>query len=163
MDNKTAGEYSNYTFSFKTSVGYTVGDKLEITFPHAFDPFVGNAGQWLLQETGTYYLDCSSTALGLVWCSVDKWKVTVSGGAAVEAANLIDITIKGVSNPTAGTTTQFLRLAVLNSTDVYQVYTANFAANGGVVTTAPATKNIDIHSVTATNNYLFGGSVDYTF
>lgn len=162
-DNKTAGEYSNYTFNFKTSVGYSAGDKIEITFPHAFDPFVGHAGEWLKQEAGTYYLKCESTSLGLIWCSVDKWKVTVWGGQAVEAANTIDVTIKYVSNPGAGTTTQSIRLATLNSSDVYQVYTSDFAGNGGVVITAPAPKNIEIHSVMASNNYLFSNSIDYTF
>ena len=41
--NDNAGEYSDYTFTFKTDTGYSVGEMIEITFPHNFDPFVGHA------------------------------------------------------------------------------------------------------------------------
>lgn len=56
MTNNNAGEYSDYTFSFKTDTGYTVGETIEISFPHEFDPFVGGASQWFSNEPGTYYL-----------------------------------------------------------------------------------------------------------
>lgn len=162
MSNNNAGEKSDYTFNFKSSVGYSIGDTIEITFPHAFDPFVGHASTWLLQEPNTYYLKCESTALSLIWCTVDKWKVTVSGSAAVEAANEIDITLKYVSNPAEGTTSQKLRVAVINSTGVYQAYNIDFIS-AGVTIVAPAAVNIPIASVMASSHKLFAGSNDYTF
>jgi len=38
------GASSDYTFSFKVTGGYTVGDKIMIKFPREFDLFVGDAG-----------------------------------------------------------------------------------------------------------------------
>jgi len=56
-------------------------------------------------ESGTYYIDCSSTALSLVRCTVARGVVSVMGSAAVDANGTVDITIHMVKNPTAGTTT----------------------------------------------------------
>lgn len=56
-------------------------------------------------ESGTYYLDCSSTALSLVRCTVARGVVMVHGTAAVDANGTVDITLKNVKNPAAGTTT----------------------------------------------------------
>jgi len=100
MSNNNAGEVADYTFTFKSSTGYAVTESIEIYFPNAFDPFVGMASKWFMNEPSTYYINCSSTALSLVWCTVDKWKVTIMGSSAVEAANDIDITLKYVMNPT---------------------------------------------------------------
>lgn len=162
MSNNNAGEMSDYTFNFKSSVGYSIGDTIEITFPHAYDPFVGHASTWLLQEPNTYYIKCSSTALSLIWCTVDKWKVTVTGSAAVEAANAIDITLMYVSNPVEGLTTQKLRVAVINSSAVYQAYNIDFNS-AGVTIAAPPVNNIPIHSVTTSSHNLFAGSNTYVF
>jgi len=162
MSNNNAGEMSDYTFNFKSSVGYTIGDTIEITFPHTFDPFVGHASTWLMQESSTYYMKCTSTALSLIWCTVDKWKVTVMGAAAVEAANEIDITLKYVSNPNEQITTQKLRVAVINSTGVYQAYNVDFNSAGVTIAAPPAT-NIPIASVMTSSHKLFANSNTYTF
>ena len=119
MSNNNAGEYADYTFKFKASTGYNVGDSISIYFPDAFDPFVGHASVWFENEPSTYYLKCESTSMSLSWCTVDKWKVTVMGSAAVAAENEIDITIKYVSNPPEGTTTEKLMVAVIDGTGAY--------------------------------------------
>jgi len=95
-----AGESSDYLFSFKSSSGYTVGDMIEIMFPREYDLFVGHASEWFTEESNVYYMDCSSTALGSSWCTVDKRCVTVSGSVAVESTSAIDITLHMVRNPT---------------------------------------------------------------
>jgi hypothetical protein len=101
MSIKNAGEYSDYTFKFKSSRGYVLKDCFYIDFPAEFDAFVGSAGIWYqVQEPDTYYLNCSSTSLGNVECTVDKHRVTVTGTTAVDSANEIDITIQDVMNPT---------------------------------------------------------------
>lgn len=162
MSNNNAGEYSDYTFTFKTDTGYAVGEMIKITFPHAFDPFVGHASQWLAQESGTYYLNCSSTSLSLTWCTVDKWTVTISGSAAVEAANSIDITLSMVMNPAEGTTAQKLRVAVCDANGAYKSYNSDFNSAGVTIAAVPA-DNIAIQSVMASNHNLFSSSVTYTF
>lgn len=162
MSTSNAGEASDYTLSFTSSTGYDLGDKIEIYFPDAFDPFVGHASVWFLQEAGVYYLNCSSSTLSLVWCMVDKWKVTVSGSAAVEDNGTVDVTIHHVWNPTEGTTTDKLQVAVVNSEGVYQSHNVDFN-NGGIVTTAAPDSNISIKSVTTSNHNLFSGSNTYEF
>lgn len=162
MSNNNAGEMSDYTFTFKSSSGYTIGDTIAITFPHAFDPFVGHASRWLAQESTTYYLECTSTALSASWCTVDKWTVTIEGSAAVDSGNDIDITIKHVSNPPTQTTTQKFRVAVINSDGVYQAFDKEFATSGVTTVAAPAL-NIPIKSVSATNHNLYASSVSYEF
>lgn len=104
MSNKNAGEYADYTFTFKSTTGYTATDKIVIYFPVEFDPFVGHASQWLDNESGTYFMKCSSSAMGLSWCTVNKWKVTIVGTTPVDAGVDIDITLHYVSNPAAGST-----------------------------------------------------------
>jgi hypothetical protein len=99
VDTLTVGESAAYTFSFVSSDGYTVGDMFKITFPREYDLFVGDAGEWFSEEANVYYMDCSSTALGACWCTVDKRVVTVSGSVDVAATGTIDITIAGVHNP----------------------------------------------------------------
>lgn len=162
MSNNNAGEFADYTFKFKASTGYTVGDKIVIYFPNAFDPFVGMAGTWLDNESSTYYLECSSTALGLSWCSVDKWKVTIMGSSAVAAENEIDITLNHVANPAEGTTSEKLMVAVVNASGVYQAQDTAFGTNG-VTTVKPPAKNITFKSVMSSNHYLFSTGSTYTF
>jgi len=162
MSNNNAGEASDYTFTFKSDTGYAIGETIEITFPTAFDPFVGHSSVWLAQEPGVYYMNCHSTALSLTWCTVDKWKVTISGSAAVEAANEIDITLEMVMNPMEQTTTQKLKLAIVDATGAFKSINIDFA-NSGVIIAAPPADNIAIASVMASNHELFANSVSYTF
>jgi hypothetical protein len=98
-----AGESSDYLFSFKSSVGYTVGDSIKITFPREYDLFVGYASEWFTEEANVYYMMCSSTALGATWCTVSKREVTITGSVAVESTSAIDITLKYVHNPSTAT------------------------------------------------------------
>lgn len=161
MSNNNAGECADYTFTFKSSTGFATTDSIEIYFPNAFDPFVGMASAWFENEPNSYYLECSSTALSLVWCKVDKWKVTITGSAAVEAANNIDITLKYVANPAKGTTGQKLIVSIINTSGVYQSTLTDFAA-GGVTTVDPPAKDI-LFNVMSSNSDLFGSNADYTF
>ena len=98
---KNAGESSDYAFSWKSSVGYTVGDSILITFPRLYDLFVGNASEWFTEEPNVYYMPCSSNALGASWCTVSKRVVTITGSKPVEATSEIDVTIHDVHNPAA--------------------------------------------------------------
>jgi hypothetical protein len=93
---------------------------------------------------------------------VDKWKVTVSGSAAVEDNGTVDVTIHMVWNPTEGTTTEKLQVAVVNSDGVYQSHNADFN-NGGIVTTSPPDSNISVKSVSTSSHNLFAGSSTYEF
>lgn len=168
MDVNNAGEYSNFTFTFKTNTGYTaatataVAETIEITFPHVFDPFVGMASTWFENESTSYYLDCTSTSMVLAWCTVDRWKVTISGTNSVDAASNIDITIKHVALPAAQVTTEKLQLAVRNSAGVVKAITHDFAAAGVTIAAVPA-NNIQIASVMASSHKLYATSVKYNF
>lgn len=104
--NVNAGEYADYEFKFKLDSALTKDDHFEVYFPPAiFDPFVGNSGAWFMNEPSTYYLHCSSSSLSSIWCTVDKWKVTVMHNTAsqIDADTEISFTIKYVSNPAAAT------------------------------------------------------------
>jgi len=56
-------------------------------------------------ESGTYYIGCTSAALSLSRCTVARGVVMVHGSATVDANGTVDITIHHVMNPAAGTTT----------------------------------------------------------
>lgn len=161
MSNNNAGEYADYGFTFKSNAAFAASDKIEIYFPNSFDPFVGNASEWFDNESGTYYLKCTSTALGLSWCKVDKWKVTVMGSSPVDASTEIDITIVHVSNPIAGASVQKLIVSLINSDGVCTATATDFA-NGGITTVDAPANNIDIASVTSSSHDLFATS-NYTF
>lgn len=153
---------SDVTIQFKVTTGVLATDHLKIQFPREFDPFVGDASIMLSEESSTYYLECSSTSLGLCWCTVDKHTVTVMPSTAVEASGLVDITIKNVSNPIAGTTSNKLRVAVVGSDNAYKAYTADLTS-AGLTTVALPVNNIPIQSVEANNRHLFSTGVEYTF
>lgn len=162
MNVNNAGEYSDLTFTFKNSNGYAVGETIDIIFPSVFDPFVGSASQWFGQESGSYYLNCESASIGLAWCTVDKWKVTIAGSVAVEAASNIDITIKYVALPATGVTTEKVMLAVRDATGLVTAVAEEFVSTGIDVKTVPA-NNINIASVMASSHKLFGLNATYTF
>lgn len=159
---KNAGEMADYEFKFKSSIGYTVGQTFTVDFPEDFDPFVGNAAKWFANENN-YYLECSSSAMTYVWCTVDKRRVTVSGSAAVDKLIEIDFTIKTVCNPpkVSGTTTKLI-LAQLDSAGVYQAIDEDFA-DGGVTTTAVPGAGVTLKSVKSSDHKLFTTNSDYTF
>lgn len=122
MSNNNAGEYASYEFKFKSSIVTAATDKIEIYFPNTFDPFVGHASKWFTagSDAGKYYLTCpESTALGIVWCTVDKWKVTVEISKEVAKNTLIDLKIDYVKNPVKGTTAQKMFVSVVNSSGLH--------------------------------------------
>lgn len=163
MTNNNAGEYADYTFSFKTDTGYAVGETIEISFPHEFDLFVGEASQWFTNEPDTYYLNCESTAMSLSWCTVSKWKVQVMGSAAVEATTAIDITINYVKNPAvASPTASKMMLAVYDANMALKSYDQDFVSAGVTIAAVPV-KNIVQTMVHASNHNLFGVNAEYTF
>lgn len=162
MTSTTEATMNDVTIQFKVTTGVLATDHLKIQFPREFDPFVGDASVMLSEEPSTYYLDCSSTSLGLCWCTVDKHTVTVMPSTAVEASGLVDITIKNVSNPSNGTTTNKLRVAVVGNDGAYKAYTADLIS-AGLTTTVLPVSNIPIQSVEANNHYLFSTGVEYTF
>lgn len=164
MSNKNAGEYADYTFSFKASVGYSVGDMIEITFPREYDPFVGYASAWFSSGTyaGKYYLNCESTAMGLSWCEVDKRCVTVTGTSQVEATSAIDIKLKMVANAASGNQATQFKVAIKGSDGAYKVNDTTFGGAVQATVAAPAS-NILFKSVMASSHMLFAHGIDYTF
>ncbi len=58
-------------------------------------------------EPNTYYIECSSSALGTVWFMVDHWKLWIMESSDVFANTDISITVMHVSNPAAGPTSNF--------------------------------------------------------
>jgi hypothetical protein len=152
------GASSDYTFSFKVTGGYTVGDSIMIKFPREFDLFVGDAGQWFTEEPDVYYMNCSSTAMGASWCKVSKRVVTVTGSVAVEETNAIDITLNGVCNP--ATSSRKFIVSLVGSDGAYKAHDIAFSND---ITFGTAPTNIEFKSVSVSNHYLFGHSADYTF
>ena len=156
-----AGESSDYAFSWTSSVGYTVGDSIEITFPREFDLFVGDANEWFTEEVNTYYINCSSTAMGASWCKVDKRCVTLTGSVNVDATQTIDVTIHNVHNPAAASSRAFI-VSQVAADGSYQAHDTSFNTSVITLTSAPA-ENIHFKSVSVSDHNLFGHSADYVF
>ncbi len=104
FDPKTAGEWSTFTFTFKSSQAHTATDKFVIVFPDEFDAYIGMSMNQFDNEPNTYYIECSSSALGTVWFMVDHWKLWIMESSDVFANTDISITVMHVSNPAAGPT-----------------------------------------------------------
>ena len=41
FDPQNAGEYASWQFSFRLSAGFASTDKIRISFPHIFEPYIG--------------------------------------------------------------------------------------------------------------------------
>jgi hypothetical protein len=93
FDPKTAGEWSTFTFTFKSSQAHTATDKFVIVFPDEFDAYIGMSMNKFSNEPTTYYIDCSSSALGTFWCMVDHWELWIMGSSDVVANTDISITV----------------------------------------------------------------------
>jgi hypothetical protein len=48
-----------------------------------YDPFIGKSGVWFDTEPNTHYIECESPTLGLIWCVVDHWEMTVKGSSEI--------------------------------------------------------------------------------
>jgi len=164
MSNNNAGEVASYEFKFKNSLLLNATDKIEIYFPNTFDPFVGSASKWFTEgsDAASYYLKCSSTALGLVWCSVDKWKVTVEVSSSVEKLNLIDLKIEYVMNPVKGTTAQKVFVSIVDKDGLHTSVHNDFVTGGIAIAADPPAEIIKVKSVTAGSHDLFTNA-DYDF
>jgi hypothetical protein len=135
-------------------------------FPDEFDAYIGMSMNKFNNEPTTYYIDCSSSALGTVWCTVDHWELWIMGSSDVVANTDISITVMNVRNPIAGTTSSF-KVGHTDKDENYYAYNQTF---GTVIPTALGS-NIDIREVmrsdssdTTTMEYkLFSSSIDYTF
>lgn len=159
---KNAGEYSEYTFKFKSSRGYVLKDKFTIEFPAEYDAFVANAKQ-VFDDSDDYYVNCSSDALKEIWCTVCRHRITIWGETAVDDQTEIDITIEDVMNPkvmslAAG---KFI-LGQLDENDEYKVLDVAFDATG-IATTALPKSDIVMKSVDVSSHELFKSAADYTF
>lgn len=168
MTNANGGEWADYEFSFKSTADFVSGESIEIYFPDEYDPFVGHAMKWFNSGSNpsAYYLKCSSTALGLVWCTVDKWKVTImasSENVTVVAGTAIDITLHYVSNPLAtnAAVVQPFILSIYNASNVLTAVKDDAFTKPTLVD--PASDIIDIKSVMVSNTDLFSTSSTYNF
>jgi len=156
---KTAGEVATYVFDFKDTAPYAVGEQYWIVFPSQYDYFLGDTWAWYINELNVYYIECSSTQLGVtMWCQVDHNIVIVSGSQAVTGGGEIILSINGVTNPAAGQTNAF-QIYHVSATGAYLSLTMTY---GTVTPLAPATSNIAIRSLTMTDNRLFKSS-DYAW
>lgn len=64
-------------------------------------------------------MNCSSSVLSMIWCKVDKWKVTIMASGAststLDALTSIDVTLKYVANPAKGTTVKPVMLSIIDT------------------------------------------------
>ncbi|CAG9312562.1 unnamed protein product [Blepharisma stoltei] len=113
LHSQTADETTSYIFAFSSAVVVATSDTFVIEFPKDFSPLLGLASAVFPDcSPNNYYTTCSSTALGIAsgtYCSVDHWKLTVTGitKATTAASASIDITVDGIQNPVASTTGKF--------------------------------------------------------
>lgn len=154
---KTAGEEASYMFDFKDTANFAVTDQYWIILPTQYDYFGGDAWQWFASEPFTYYLDCTCSQLGTAWCTVDHNIVVISGTLAFTGGTQILITLNGIINPAAGETSSFQLYHVDRSGNYISINQAF-----GSVTTVALVENINIRSVTVTDNRLFMAA-DYSW
>ena len=145
-------------FDFKDSVNYAAGDAYQIVFPSNYDYFLGDVWTWLSNEQNVYYIDCSSTQLGIVWCAVNHNVVTVTGSNTVTGSTEIIININSVVNPPNAQTGNF-QIYHINSSGAYLTVAQTF---GTVTPLAVASGKIDVRSLVQTDNRIFKPS-DYTW
>lgn len=159
MDNSTANEYADYTFTFQSNQDTEADDYFIIWFPRDFDPYIGDSYiRYRWAEPTYYYINCDSDVLGSdVECMVDHWHLIVNKVGAVEQGTEIVINVYDVMNPTQTTDTedfQFLHMDVDDSAKAVD------RAVGGVAITALA-ENLTIKSIEVTDNDAFD-TADYT-
>jgi hypothetical protein len=68
-----------------------------VIFPSQFDPFVGEASlKFKESEPTTWYIECECKQLGKVWCTVEHWRVWITGSTTLPENTEVEILIKGV-------------------------------------------------------------------
>ena len=155
---KTSCEVATYIFDFKDSANFAVTDQYWIVFPSQYDYFLGDIWTWFTNEPNVYYIDCSSTQLGVTWCQVDHNIVIVSGSNAITASTQIILTINNIVNPIVGQTSAF-QVYHVDGNGNYLTVNQNY---GTVTPTVTAAFNIGVRSLVMGENRLFKSS-DYTW
>jgi hypothetical protein len=126
-DPVTAGEWASYKFSFVLSQLFAETDKIVIWFPMTYDPFIGRASLAYLQDSGTYYLDCNAPAIGTAWCTVQHWKVMITGTKAPKSKDMpIEINFPSVQNPAENASPSAFKIAHVDKSDTYIAYNDAF-------------------------------------
>ncbi|CAG9312523.1 unnamed protein product [Blepharisma stoltei] len=174
VDSSSAGESTSYTFTFSSSSNVTAADYFVIKFPREFDPHIGDAKLSLADcFSSNWYLTCSSTTLGIdsgSFCSVDHWKLTISGVTKVvtDTTSVIDITVNMVQNPTAGTLSEKFSLYHYGSDGSVKAYIQNTGSLtigsvvGNIVSLKDVTVNTADLSSSATYTFDFYAAATYT-
>jgi hypothetical protein len=148
---------SDWTFSFSSNQAFVAGDQFWIQFPKDFDPNLGGAYVRYSTEPTTYYIPCSSEALGTaIECIVDHYYLKVVNASANDANTNVTLLVEKVTTPYTAAATGDFKLFHINGWSAKAVGTLS-----GITTTAlPA--NIDVKKAMSSNVRLFG-SGDYTF
>ena len=98
-------------------------------------------------------MHCSSTALGLSWCKVDKRCVTITGSVDVASAGTIDVTLHYVHNPTVAASRLFI-VSQVAADGTYLAHDTSFN-DAAVTLTIPPFDIIQLKSVSASDHFLF--------
>ncbi|CAG9314827.1 unnamed protein product [Blepharisma stoltei] len=159
-DITNAGEAGTYVFSFSSAAAIASGDYFVVQFPRGFDAYIGDATNTYSDcLPSTWYLGCSSTALGSVSCTADHWYLLVSGlSKTATASSSIDLTVQGVRNPTAGSTGYFNIYHYKSDGTVKAFITSTTS----VTTTAVSPSSITLKDV-MTDSTQLSASAKYTF
>lgn len=155
-----AGEIASYVFSFTLNVAAAAADTIWLAWPDDFDPYIGKATETLSQESGNFYLPCSSAQLGpSLGCRIDNWMMVINGLTASTGPLAVTLQVDQVINPAAGVTTGAFRMLHFdgNNTLVEVLNTL-----GTVKPSALPAGLIDVRAVASSAQNL-QGSGDYTF
>lgn len=154
VDKLNAAESAVYSFEFTSAADVTVGDYFVIKFPRNYDPHLGEAINSLAEcEPDSFYIPCSSDALGDLQCTIDHWYfVTAGSGKAQVAGTNIDITISNIKNPNAGQVGIFKiwHFSKTDSLKAYQYLTSTLSPT----ITGISSSILTLKSVETTNNNL---------
>ncbi|CAG9312558.1 unnamed protein product [Blepharisma stoltei] len=165
VNSQTADETTSYTFTFTSAVVVATSDSFVIEFPKDFSPLLGLASAVFPDcSPNNFYTTCSSTALGIssgTYCSVDHWKLTVTGITKATTATTasIDITVDGIQNPAAGTTTGKFSLYQYGSDGSVKAYIQKATA---ATITSLASTMVSLKAATVDTTTL-SKSATYTF
>ncbi|CAG9328924.1 unnamed protein product [Blepharisma stoltei] len=154
-----ANEKSRYNFTFSSGSNIDSGDSFWIVFPNTYDPFIGDALNSLSSHGQTYYLSCSSSALGSsISCSASHWILVISGiTSSVTAGTSLSILVWYIRNPSKGDTSNFI-VYHMSSSESVKSYTSSY----GKVTISDVPSVLTLKGVSVADSELLE-TTDYTF
>ena len=145
----TAGELANYTIYIPYALD--AGVSIQIVFPDAFDPLLGNAYEkYIITNPGILYIDCFSN-VGHIDCSINQRVVSFSLPNTLINTTTTTFILSGIHNPAYSSSYLPLRLYIYNATNFLNFSNENIQIAG--ITQLPSS-TIEFRSISVSSYYL---------